>query len=115
MLFRIRKFEREHWDSDKFTNMMARAQACFNTGNLVMKSQSPHMMRLKDQGDRSCLFPACGGNDTYEHVRFECEFYSSKYIDTKECVLDNSKYLLKLDEERRIKFNTPLIVPLPIL
>ena len=115
MLFRTRKFEREHWDSDKFTNMMARAQACFNTGNLVMKSQSPHMMRLKDQGDRSCLFPACGGNDTYEHVRFECEFYSSKYIDTKECVLDNSKYLLKLDEERRIKFNTPLIVPLPIL
>ena len=111
-----RKFEKEHLNSSNFSNMEARALSCYNTGNLITKCTRPFMMRTRDQGDRSCLFNACGGKDSYSHIRYECEFYTTTYIDTKtDPNKDNAVFLLKLDEERRNKFKTPLIVPLPIL
>ena len=115
MIFTTRKYEKEHWNNEVFTNAIGRAIACFNTGNLIMKSQNPHKMRLKDSGDRSCLFPGCGGEDTYKHVQYSCQFYSTKYKNNNEAVLDNAKFLVELNEERRLKFKTPLIVPLPVL
>ena len=111
-----RKFEKEHLNANKFSNMEARALSCFNTGNLVTKATRPHMMRSKDKGDRKCLFPACGGVDSYHHIRWECEFYSTVYIDTKtDPNKDNAVFLLALDAERQAKFKIPMIVPLPIL
>ena len=110
------KFDKEHLDSTKFSNMEARALSCFNTGNLVTKCTRPYMMRTRDKGDRSCLFVACGGVDSYHHIRYECEFYTTTYINTKtDPNKDNAKFILELDAERRTRFKTPLVVPLPIL
>ena len=73
-------------------------------------------MRSKDNGDRKCLFEPCGGTDSYFHIRYECQFYSTKYVDTKtDPNKDNAVFLVKLDEERRKRFKVNLIFPLPVL
>ena len=108
-----RKFEKEHLDANKFSNMEARALSCFNTGNLAMKTTRPFMMRTKH---RKCLFDACGSDDSYQHIHWECEFYDTVYIDTKKDPnKDNAKFILELDQECQKKFGIPLVVPLPIL
>ena len=106
------KYIREHYEFDV---MSARAITCFNTGNLVFKDTCPHMFRTRDQGSRSCLEPACGGEDSYIHVRFECKFYKSKFIDSGEPIADNARYILKLNEERIQRWKTPLVIPAPPL
>ena len=115
MLVGSRKIKHDHHMED-FTPMEARAITCFNTGNLVFKTLCPQKFRTQDNDkDRSCLERACGGVDSYSHVRFECKFYSTKFVKTGSPILDNAKYLVKLNEERIKKWKTPLVIPVPPL
>ena len=115
MLVGSRKIKHEHHMED-FTPMEARAITCFNTGNLVFKTLCPQKFRTQDNDkDRSCLERACGGVDSYSHVRFECKFYSTQFVKTGSPILDNTKYLVKLNEERIKKWKTPLVIPVPPL
>ena len=107
-----RKVTHEHY---VFNVMEARAVTCFNTGNLVFKDSNPHLFRNRDKGDRWCLERACEGRDSYEHVRYECKFYRTKYVDSGEPVRDNAKFLIKLNMERIERWKTPLIIPAPPL
>ena len=52
----------------------------------------------------------CDGLDSYVHVRFECQWYVTKYKDTGIPVDDNVSFLMRLDEERRRRWKIPLIV-----
>ena len=112
MIPHTQKYIREHYEFDV---MSARAITCFNMGNLVFKDTCPHIFRTRDQGSRNCLEPACGGEDSYIHVRFECRFYKSKFIDSGEPIRDNARYIMKLNEERIQRWKTPLIIPAPPL
>ena len=112
MIPHSQKYEREHYEFDV---MRARAITCFNTGNLVFKDTCPYLFRTRDQGDRKCLEPACGGEDSYIHVRFECKFYRTKFVNSGEPIKDNADYILKLNDERIQKWKTPLVIPAPPL
>ena len=112
MVLNTRKVNHEHY---VFNVMEARAITCFNTGNLIFKDQNPYQFRSRDKGDRWCLERACDGLDSYTHVRFECKFYKTRYVDTGEPVKDNSRYILKLNQERIERWKTPLVIPAPPL
>ena len=107
-----RKVLHEHYT---FNVMEARAITCFNTGNLIFKEWNPQHFRSRYQGDRWCLVTACEGRDSYQHVRYECKFYQTKYIDCGEPVRDNAKFILKLNKERIARWKTPLVIPAPPL
>ena len=98
------------------TPMEARALTCFNISTLVYKTLCPQKFRTKDiEKDRSCLEGTCGGVDSYNHVRFECKYYTTKFIKIGLPLLDNARYLVKLNEERIKKWKTPLVIPVPPL
>ena len=111
MVPHYRKVEHEH---HRFDVSRARAITCFNTGNLVFKDTCPNMFRARDQGNRDCLEPACGGRDSYLHVRYECKFYTTKYVDTGKPVWDNAEYILALNRERIRRWRTPLVIVAPL-
>ena len=90
--------------------MESRAMTAFNTGNLVFKTWCPWKFPEKHRGDRWCMFRQCDGKDSYEHVRFECAWYDTKFEDTGLPIDDNAKFLMNLDTERRRRWNIPLIV-----
>ena len=93
-----------------FPMMEARAITAWRTGTLVFKNWCPYRFRLKYQGDRKCLYPPCQGDDTLFHVREECEFYSTKFIQTSGSIKDWAEYLVKLNKERMREFKQPLIL-----
>ena len=97
-----RKVTHEHY---VFNMMQARALTCFNTGNLVFKDLNPHQFRNRDKGDQWCLERAFEGKDFYEHVRYECKSYKTRYVE----------FLLRLNQERIARLKTPLIIPAPPL
>ena len=106
IILNTRKVLHEH---QTFTPMEERAITCFNTGNLVFKDTCPNKFKGKHE-DRWCLVNICEGRDSYHHVRYECQFYSTKYVNTGNPVRDNSKYLVALDRERQKRWKIPLIV-----
>ena len=89
-----------------FNTMEARAITCFNMGNLVFKDWNPHKFTGKHAGDRWCLFSVCEGRDSYYHMRFECQLYTTKYRDS----WDNAEFQVKLNQERIKRWKLPLIV-----
>ena len=111
MVPHYRKVEHEH---HRFDVSRARAITCFNTGNLVFKDTCPNMFRTHDQGNRDCLEPACAGRDSYLHVRYECKYYSNKYVDTGKPVWDNAEYILALNREWIRRWRTPLVIVAPL-
>ena len=112
MVLNTRKVNHEHYT---FTVMEARAITCFNTANLIFKDWNPQRFRSKDKGDRWCLERACDGRDSYEHVRYECKFYKTKYVDCGEPVKDNARFILRLHQERMTRWKTPLVIAAPPL
>ena len=108
MIIHTLKFVHEHYEFDV---MSARAIMCFNTGNLVFKDTCPYQFRTRDQGSKGCLEKACGGLDSYSHVRYECEFYDLKYVDNREPVKDNANFILKLNDEWIRRWRTSLVIP----
>ena len=93
-----------------FPMLEARAVTAWRTGTLVFKNWCPYRFRLKYQGDRKCLYPPCQGDDSLKHVKDECEFYSTKYIEKTGSMKDWAEYLVKLNTERMKEFKQPLIL-----
>ena len=105
------KVNREHHELDP---MRGRLVAAFNCGALIVKKQNPQLLPrklMKDQFDRSCLFPGCHGLDDIHHIRHECEFYRSKDRKIhKSDVLNTADFLMALDQERQEVFGISLLL-----
>ena len=93
-----------------FPMLESRAITAWRTGTLIFKNWSGFKMKLRYQGDRKCLFPPCQGDDTLQHVKEECEFYSTKFEEKTGGMKDWATYLVKLNSERIKEFKQPLIL-----
>ena len=105
------KIRHEHYE---FLPLKARAITLYNTGSLLYKASNPHMIPKKymaNDNDRTCLH-GCLQADSYEHCRFTCPHYNTKYVEDKDKsnVENNAEYIIKLHSERLARFDFPLIL-----
>ena len=56
------------------------------------------------------MFSECGGVDSLTVDEHECDWYKTKYADKGDPMSDNTRYLVRLDRERKRRLNVPLIL-----
>ena len=111
MIPNTQKVRHEHYEFDP---MRSKLITSLNCGALVMKKINPQCIprkMMKDDLDRSCLWPGCEGLDDLDHVKV-CQHYSTRYVDNKmnSNVENTANFLFDLDLERQKQFGFSLVI-----
>ena len=64
---------------------------------------------IKKFGSTQCLVPACTGQDSLQHIIYECQGYETKVVKDKGISSEFIDYLFKLNRERIVKYRTSMV------